>query len=42
MGEKIRTFTAKELERLLARYGFTPVPGKEVIKSGETIPPGGR
>jgi predicted RNA binding protein YcfA (HicA-like mRNA interferase family) len=28
MGEKIRQFTAKELERLLTRYGFVHVSQK--------------
>jgi predicted RNA binding protein YcfA (HicA-like mRNA interferase family) len=28
MGEKIRQFTAKELERLLSRYGFVHVSQK--------------
>lgn len=28
MGEKIRVFTARELERLLARYGFELISQK--------------
>ena len=38
MGEKIRLFNARELERLISRYGFVMSRKKAAIENGAICP----